>query len=432
MRPLASSEVLSTALDALSCAMTSDARPCAVIIATLIDSPRFRRMPPDTFVQLEATVSARLSGALRVGDDVYRLAAGEWLLLLPDLRSPAVLELALLKLQRTFADLVLIVAGQELQPRLQFGGALWPDDASAPLDLVQAARIAACHQTLNPGAHARFVPEMESTHSFRQEEIDRAIRKNLLSGQGFRLFLQPKIRLEDGLCDSAEALLRFSLGGEGWLPPLEVLASIDQLNLRSYFTRWLFMNAVENVSALAEVGIEIQLAVNLSAGDLLDPELPALLSQALETRKVAPGSIRLEITETSMVDDTATVREVLHDFRARGVSLSIDDFGTGFSTMSYLRNLPVQEVKIDQSFIRNATESQHDREIISAVVQLAHRLGIEEVTAEGVETEAVAQAVKTLGCHHAQGYLYSPALPLAAFIEWHRNRGGAEPRQSAG
>jgi EAL domain-containing protein (putative c-di-GMP-specific phosphodiesterase class I) len=411
--------------------MTSDARPCAAIIATLAENSRFRRMLPDVFVQLESALSARLSAALRSGDSVYRLTAGEWLLQLPDLRSPAMLELALLKLERTFADLVLVVGGQEFSPRLQFGGALWPDDAPAPLELVQAARIAVHHQSLNPGAHARFVPEMESDLSCRQEEVDRAIRKSLLSGQGFRLFLQPKIRLDDERCDSAEALLRFALADDGWMPPLDVLASIDQLNLRSYFTRWLFMSAAENVHALADVGIDIQLSLNLSAGDLHDVELPALLSQALDTRKVAPASIRLEITETGMVDDTATVRAVLHDFRARGVSLSIDDFGTGFSTMSYLRNLPVQEVKIDQSFIRNATESQHDREIISAVVQLANRLGIEEVTAEGVETSAVAQAVKTLGCRHAQGYLYSPALPLAAFIEWHRNWNGAEAIQPA-
>lgn len=430
MRPLAPSAELDSALDALSRAISGDGRPCAAIIASLADNSRFRRMSPEAFVELEAALSARLSAALRSEDGVYRLAAGEWLLLLPELRSPAVLELALLKLQRTLADLVLIVGGQEFQPRLQLGGALWPDDASAPLELVQAARIAVRHQSLNPGAHARFVPEMESDRYFQQEEIDRAIRKNLLSGQGFRLFLQPKIRLDDGRCDSAEALLRFALADDGWLPPLDVLASIDHLELRSYFTRWLFMNAVDNVRSLADEGIDIKLSLNLSAGDLLDDELPALLSQALDTRKVAPGSIRLEITETGMVDNSDTVREVLHDFRARGVSLSIDDFGTGFSTMSYLRNLPVQEVKIDQSFIRNATDSQHDREIISSVVQLAHRLGIEEVTAEGVETQAVAQVVKALGCQHAQGYLYSPALPLAAFIEWHRNWNPAEAAQS--
>lgn len=430
MRPLAASTALNSALDALSAAMHDAATGCGVLSVRIGDSLAFQRMKPHSVDVLAGIVHQRLVAGVRRGDSVHRIGVGEWVLVLPQLQSASVLELAVLKLQGRFEDCAFAIDGHEIRPRLQFGTAMWPDDGADPLHLLQSARIAQFHQMQAPQAGTRYDPAMELP-GLSDEEIDQAVRQALVAGHSFRLFMQPKIRLADGRCDSAECLLRFPIDEGTWISPLDALAAVDRIGLRARFTRWLFMTAVDTLCALADNGIDIQLSLNLAASDLLDRELAEMLSLALRTRQVRPESIRLEITETGMVENNAGVRAVLLDLRSRGVSLSVDDFGTGFSTMSYLRDLPVQEVKIDQSFVRNAGHSTHDREIITAIVQLAHRLEI-SVTAEGVEDQATEALITRLGCDHAQGYLYAPALARNAFIDWYRARhpDGDQPARS--
>jgi EAL domain-containing protein (putative c-di-GMP-specific phosphodiesterase class I) len=145
------------------------------------------------------------------------------------------------------------------------------------------------------------------------------------------------------------------------------------------------------------------------------------LAQALSTWEIKPGAVQIEITETVMVEETKGVMDVLQRIRNLGIDLSIDDFGTGFSGMSYLKNLPVQEVKIDQSFIGQIANSAKDREIADSIIQLAHRLGM-EVVAEGVETPEAARIVSELGCDRLQGWLYSKALALPDFMAWYQAR----------
>ena len=157
--------------------------------------------------------------------------------------------------------------------------------------------------------------------------------------------------------------------------------------------------------------------------------MPDLLMQALGTWNVAPTAIRLEITETSMVQDTESVIEVLMRLRELEVSLSIDDFGTGYSGMSNLKIVPVQEIKVDQSFIINLAESKHDQEITRSIIRLAQRLGL-QVVAEGVETREAAQLLAAMGCEWLQGFLFSQALPLEEFVVWCQERALAEPRDN--
>lgn len=192
---------------------------------------------------------------------------------------------------------------------------------------------------------------------------------------------------------------------------------VERLGLRSRFTRWLLQQAMQIQSRLREEGIRLVLSINLSANDLLDAELPELIEQTLATWELTADCLLLELTETLMIEDTEEVIEILGRLRKQGFQLSVDDFGTGYASMSYLQRLPVQEVKIDQSFVLHAERSERDREIIASVVQLAHRLGM-QVVAEGVETEATAEIVRRLDCDRAQGFRYATALPLDDFIIW--------------
>lgn len=220
-------------------------------------------------------------------------------------------------------------------------------------------------------------------------------------------------------------MLRWRRANGEWVSPLELLAAIERLGLRHRFNRWLFLTAGQICHQLALSDIGIMLSVNLSANDLLDPEVPDLLAQALDTWNIDPSAIQLEITETSVVKDTGSVSDVLLRLRQLGVSLSIDDFGTGFSGMSNLQILPVQEVKVDQSFIRNIVNSKRDQEITESIIRLAHRLEL-QVVAEGVETRAAADLLTTMGCEWLQGFLYAPALPLEQFIDWYQTQEAAK------
>ena len=149
--------------------------------------------------------------------------------------------------------------------------------------------------------------------------------------------------------------------------------------------------------------------------------MPDLFGQALATWHIDPSMILLEITETSMVQYTEHVADVLERFRQLGTQLSIDDFGTGFSGMSNLKNLPVHEVKIDKSFVRNIAISRRDREITASIIGLSHRLGL-RIVAEGVETRESANVLIQMGCDHLQGFLFAPGMPPDEFIEWYRKR----------
>ena len=187
--------------------------------------------------------------------------------------------------------------------------------------------------------------------------------------------------------------------------------------MRQTFNRWLLHQATQIQLQLAEQGIDIVLSINLSANDLLDIELPDMIGQVLATWDIAPDRILLEITETIMVDESWQVLDVLNRMRKLGLHLSIDDFGTGYAGLSYLQRLPVQEVKIDQMFVRQAAESEKAREIITSIIQLATKLNM-SVIAEGVETTEILGILSALGCRFAQGYLFSKALPMPAFIDW--------------
>jgi EAL domain-containing protein (putative c-di-GMP-specific phosphodiesterase class I) len=257
---------------------------------------------------------------------------------------------------------------------------------------------------------------MESTGNEEHGLLDE-LRQALNNNQGLALYLQPQINIANGQCTGAEALLRWQRSSGEWIAPPRILDAIDRLGMRQTFNRWLLHQATQIQLQLAEQGIDIVLSINLSANDLLDIELPDMIGQVLATWDIAPDRILLEITETIMVDESWQVLDVLNRMRKLGLHLSIDDFGTGYAGLSYLQRLPVQEVKIDQMFVRQAAESEKAREIITSIIQLATKLNM-SVIAEGVETTEILGILSALGCRFAQGYLFSKALPMPAFIDW--------------
>lgn len=431
MQPLAYSADLQAALTHLTAALRDETpgttRLNGVIHISLAPDKSLIRLSPATTTLRQQLLQARLAGCLRQDDTIHHINPGEWVVILPSIRTPAVLTLAMLKLRRVLEESVLVVEGLEWHPRIVCGAALAPDDGHDPLHLIHSARITSNYALAQGENDLRFCAWMDRA-DVHQAQIDHAVHVALNNGKGFQLFLQPKVRVSDGVCDGAEALLRWYSEELGWLSPPDVIATVERLGLRKQFNRWLFHGVSSVLAELRESQVNIQVSLNLQSVDLRDPEVPELLLHALQTRRLDPASVQVEITETGMLENSEVVSQVLDLLTQAGITISIDDFGTGFATMSYLRDLPLREVKIDQSFVRAIDSSHHNREIVTSVIELAHRLDL-DVTAEGVESPAAGAIIAELGCDRIQGYLHSLALPPRGFINWYKQHNASANRQ---
>ena len=414
------------ALSAVSECMRSagDAGVVGVISLVVLPDPAVFRLSLEHMRKFEREIDARLRARLRAQDSLFPIDGSEWLIVLPRLLSTAVLSLGMIKLEQAFIDAPLQLDGMDLQAHVACGAAISPDHGQDAFHLLQSARIASLVARRGESGCLLYRPEMEQG-SFGMALLERDLRAAFAGGSELELHLQPKVHVPSGECRSVEALLRWRDSRGEWVPPPVVVSLIDRLGLRHRFNRWLFQRAAQTLHALRLEGLEVHVSINLSATDLYDAEVPDLIAQALMTWGVQASSLCLEITETSMLDDTEGdgVADVLKRLRLLGVSLSIDDFGTGFSGMSRLKRLSVQEVKIDRSFIVDLVSSARDREIAASIIELSHRLGV-HVTAEGVEHEQTAQLLADMGCDFIQGFLYSGALALPEFVAWARARAG--------
>ena len=373
------------------------------------------RLAPEAVGRLSMQITERLRAAMRSADRLYVLGEWEWLILLPNLPSSAPVHLAMLKFRRVFYQPPLAIGGVEVGLNAVCGAALSPEHGEDPLHLVQSARIAALAASQNGDWVALYDPGMEPESATQHNLI--AELQHDLGENALALFLQPQVELASGRCVHAEALLRWRRHSGDWVQPPLIMATIERGGLRQAFNRWLFQNAALTLAQLRDTRVAVDLSVNITANDLLDPEMPDLVAQALRLWHLPPERLSLEITETVAVEESQEVADVLHRLRSLGVRLAIDDFGTGYAGMTYLQQLPVHEVKIDRRFVAPLAESARDREIIRSITGLARTLGL-RIVAEGVETEAVMGLLGELGCTAAQGYLHSRALPLQDFIAW--------------
>lgn len=391
-------------------------RQLGIISLAIVTDPQHLRQSTDAIHKLRILASREIQAAVRPQDRVYTVSHEEWLIVQPNLISSAAPTLAMIRLR----DSLMAISGQTGSishlPRLALGAAIWPDNGDDALFLVQSARIARLLAEQGSPDIRTYQPSMESEGEYEQGLLA-DLRQALSNNQGLELYLQPQVEIAGGRCIGAEALLRWRRGNGEWVAPPRILEAIDRLGQRQTFNRWLLHQASQIQKQLVEHGIDIALSLNLSANDLLDVELPDMIGQALATWDLPPQKFLLEITETMMIEESWQVMDVLNRLRQLGLRLSIDDFGTGYAGMGYLQRLPVQEVKIDQVFVRQVVESDKAREIIASVIQLAGKLGM-SIIAEGVETTETLDALQTLGCRFAQGYLFSPALSLPDFIVW--------------
>jgi EAL domain-containing protein (putative c-di-GMP-specific phosphodiesterase class I) len=234
----------------------------------------------------------------------------------------------------------------------------------------------------------------------------------------FFLVYQPKVNVASGAIHAAEALARWQHHKHGVITPGEFIPMAERTGLIKDLSKFILRKVLRQMAEWLRDGLEIQISVNLSAQDLLDPELPDVLTGLLASYEVSPSQLVVEITETAIITDPDRALQVMSRLADIGVKLSIDDFGTGYSSLSHLKKMPVSEIKIDRSFVMDMMQNSNDAAIVQAVVSLAHNLGL-EVVGEGVETREAADRLKELGCDSLQGFFFSKPVPpadLAALV----------------
>jgi len=237
-----------------------------------------------------------------------------------------------------------------------------------------------------------------------------------------RLVFQPKVDLASGACIGAEALLRWTHPEFGDVSPGEFIPIIERTSMVRAVTNWVLETAMVQLAEWRRKGLDLELAVNVSAVNLLEPDFCIRVVDGLRRRGLPPSSLALELTESALMQNPKMAEATLRALHAAGVRLAIDDFGTGYSSLTYLQSLPVQVVKIDQSFVRGIEGDERKRSLVSAMIKLAHDLG-HRVVAEGVETAEVLDVLKGVGCDEAQGYWYAKPLAPGAFVEWLAEQG---------
>lgn len=249
------------------------------------------------------------------------------------------------------------------------------------------------------------------------------LRRGIRAGE-LRLHYQPRVELRTGHLQGVEALVRWQHPKRGLLRPDDFMEAAEGSGLIHALGAWVLETAIAQAArwpAAGSTGRPVEMAVNLSTRQLSDPHLAEVVTDALRRHGVAPSTLTLELTETALMQDPDAALDTLTALHGLGVNLAVDDFGTGYASLTYLQQFPIDEIKIDRSFVNGLAADKADSTIVATCIQLAHAMGIRAL-AEGVETEAQRLALLALDCDQAQGYLYSPPLAANDLTDWMSKR----------
>lgn len=385
-----------------------------LMVIRLHAAPAREVLMPEKREEIHTALQNGWRHVLRREDVLCYVGDSEWTLLQPGVRSKAQVLLGANKL-REVAHGALARIDMDEGFELLIGGACAPDHGNSAEALERAARDA-----MNAGSRTHHAITMygDSVKNalLAENEVEREFLR-AIHLQRFELYLQPQVRVGDGQCDAAEALLRWQRADGCWVPPPTVFEIAGRLNQQARLTRLLVARVARMADELARSGVPVKIALNLTATDVHDPELPDLIEQSMANWRVPTGRLGVELTEGAILSDKPVVESVLSRLRAMGITIALDDFGTGYSSLAHLRRLPVSELKIDRQFVWGMNEDAQDMAIIQAVLALAKALNLDTV-AEGVETAEQADTLRGLGCDRLQGMWISPAIPLAKFVTW--------------
>ncbi len=354
-------------------------------------------------------VSTRLGGCAREIDTVARLGGDEFTIILEDLAHP---DQAVLVAQKVLDVLVepFTVDAREFHITASIGIALYPLDEREPDALIKAADTAMYHAKEAGRNSYQFYSSAMTARVTQRLAVETQLRRALERDE-FVLHYQPIVDLSSGRAIGNEALLRWQHSARGLVAPHEFVPVMEETGLILSVGEWVLRQAAQQQRVWGRDGTApAYVAINLSTRQLMKPDFVGSVVRILKETALEPHSLCLEITESVLLADTQAAGETLKGLKDIGVTIAMDDFGTGFSSLSYLRRFPVDMVKIDREFVRNITTNAPDEALVETIIYMAHRLGL-KVIAEGVETETQVALLRKYACDAVQGYLYSVPVP---------------------
>ena len=363
--------------------------------------------------QVLREIARRLTGAVRLDDCAARLGADQFLLILRGCSVEHSMATAA-QIVRGIRQGVLLGA-IEVNLDMHAGVCGAPEHGSEAEELLRRADIALQEAKSTGTAVCRYETGRDESYRKRLRlltDLHAAVIADQLT-----LVYQPKVQMADRRVRSLEALVRWTHPQLGPIPPAEFVPLAEQTGAIGELTRWVLRTAIAQLAEWRAAGLESELALNLSASDLSDAELPEEILGLLARNDVLPRQLQLEITESVVMRELDKAVRVMRRLREAGIRFAIDDFGTGHSSLAQLKALPVDELKIDRSFVRDLEQGTRDDAIVRSAVELAHSLGL-KVVAEGIETPAAWTALLRLGCDYAQGYFVSRPMAPEQVVGW--------------
>lgn len=352
-------------------------------------------------------VAERFRGAVRGNDFLARLGGDEFCVIAEDAADELqVKEIAARCLASVEAAMEL--SSQKVKVEVSIGIALYPDDGKDPHALLRAAD-SAMYRAKNAGKHRfEFFEESMTIQARKRLALAQELRE-AFNGQQFELYYQPKVHLASGRPESFEALIRWNHPTRGLVPPNEFIPELERLGLINDVGTWVVNRALQQLVQWQKAGIETSVSVNISPSHFRSSDLTHAVAAALESSGIAPERLEIEVTETA-IQYSQEAQSVFRKLKELGVRLAIDDFGSGYSSLSSLQHLPIDCLKIDRIFIRDLLTNPKDAVLLGTIMTLAHALRF-TVVAEGVEDMAQARVLHGLNCDLVQGYLFSRPVP---------------------
>lgn len=403
------------------------------LTVALIDIVRFRAvidtLGHDNADEFLRSVSAAIRGALPQDVQMARLVGDQFVIAASD-ASPS----AFHEILRGVADAAarsVQIGGLTLSAEVVVGVATSDDSRRDGTGVLQAAEFALRAAKESGISPVRYRPELDR---FDPERLTLAGQLGAAIADGdLVLHYQPKLDLESGRVRSVEALVRWQHPTRGLLQPVDFISIAESTSLIRPLTEWVVREAVRQIGEWRARDCGVSVSVNVSARSLVDDDLPSFLLGVLAASSVPANQLEVEVTETAIVADPVRAKELLDQLHEGGVRISLDDFGQGATSLLSLANLPLDELKVDRGFVVGMEQSDEKRAVVEFVISLGHRLGL-TVVAEGIETEAAAATLATMGCDQGQGYLFSRPVPAEHLESWliHHHGVTAARERSAG
>lgn len=362
-------------------------------------------------------VANRLKGSCKGERDVVvRLGGDEFGVILADTNAKMALDIT--KRMHKAMEQPIALGDHFVDLSAGIGIASYPEHSTDEETLLSRAEIAMYAAKASNAGSVVYTSSLDMANEDNLSlvsEIREAVENNQLS-----LYVQPKVDFATGKIISVEALVRWQHPERGLVFPDMFIPFAEQTGHVRKISMWMLAEAARYAAKWQQDGIDVSLAVNLSARDLIDTELPAKLAEILGMHQLSSDSLSVEITESSIMEDPVRALQTVERISGMGIKLSIDDFGTGYSSLAYLKRLPVNELKIDKSFVMNIEHDADDATIVRSTIDLGHNLGL-KVVAEGIENQKVWDILKSMGCDYGQGYFMSKPIPADEFVTWQKN-----------